>query len=380
MNKKRQIYFRIIAVMAALIVAVLDLSFVIGRDRAYSPTENRNLQTLPAFDLSGALSGRWESRFESYVADQFPLRDRWIGVKSTVDRLMGRVEAGNVYLGGDGYLIRDFTEPDPSNYAETVRAMQAFAARHADLSQYALIAPSALTVMADKLPAFAPVGDESGYLDSLARDLSGTSIAVIDVREPLKALSRTAQAYYRTDHHWTTDGAYTAYLELARTASLSGAAAQYDRAMLTDSFSGTLTASSGFRMNETDPIYAYIPREEVGYVVEYVAEGTQSPSVYVADNLALRDKYTVFFGGNHAQIRIQTNAETDRRALIIKDSYANCLIPFLIPDYRELVVVDPRYFTGDLDMLIEVERVTDVIYIYNAGTMSTDTALKADLT
>ena len=67
--------------------------------------------------------------------------------------------------------------------------------------------------------------------------------------------------------------------------------------------------------------------------------------------------------------------DSDRVLLMFKDSYANCFIPFLTPYFKEIVVVDPRYYYEDVQELIEAEEVTDVLYLYNANTFFTDNSL-----
>ena len=379
MKERRQIYHRILALCAAALVVALDAAFVRMDDRAFSPTENRSLQQRPTFTWASARSGRFERHAEDYVADQFPWRDQWIGVKAASDRLMGRVESGGVFLGDDGYLIRDFAPPTEENYAATLAALRAFSSKHADLNQYFLLAPSAVTVLGEKMPPLAPAGDEGGYIDRMKADLSASPVRFVDVRDALTAIKAEKQVYYRTDHHWTTDGAFAAWRVLAQAAALDGADAEYDRLLLTDQFSGTLTASSGFRTTETDELWVYMPREETPYIVDYGNEGGKSPSVYVSARLDERDKYQVFLGGNHPLVRIETGAPSERRALVIKDSYANCLIPFMIPAFRQVTVVDPRYYTDDLETLMAADEVTDIIFIYNAETLAADTALRADI-
>ena len=379
MKKTRTKYLRLVVWALLAVVVLLDAAFLILPDRGYSPTENRNLQTFPALSWRGITSGRFEARFDDYVADQFPLRDQWIRLKTTLDRLLGRTESNNVFLAGDGYLIQNFTEPDAANYQETVAALRAFSAAHADLRQYMLVAPSALTVYARRLPAHAVHGDESGYIDRLRSDLSGTALTFVDVRPAFAGQADAQQLYYRTDHHWTTPGAYLAYRELAAAAGLEGRDAEYAPTLLSDSFSGTLTAASGFRMAETDELYAYLPARTVSHVVTYPGQEGRYASVYFVENLSQRDQYTVFFGGNHPQVKIETGVENKRVLLLIKDSYANCFAPFLIPDFQKIVMVDPRYYTGDLDTLIGAEGVTDVLFLYNANTLAADTSLKSDL-
>ena len=108
-------------------------------------------------------------------------------------------------------------------------------------------------------------------------------------------------------------------------------------------------------------------------------ENRKSASVFDSSKLSAKNKYEVFFGGNFPQIRIDTAAPTDRALMVVKDSYANCLIPMLTPYFRTIVVIDPRYFTGDLEVTLAAEGVNEILLLYNAGTLAGDTALRADL-
>lgn len=379
MKKKRMLFLRGLALTALALALLLDAAFLILPDRAFSPTENRSLQTLPAPSLSGIASGRFESRFDDYVADQFPLRDGWVRLKSTLDRLGGRTESGGVYLGKDGALIQDFVPPSEADYMATLEALRGFLARHGDLANRVMIAPTALSVYPERLPALAPAGDEDGYISRLCADLADAPAQLIDLREPLKRAKQTAEVYYRTDHHWTTDGAYAAYLALSGAAGLSGSAVTYQRRLLSADFQGTLSAASGFNPNARDDLWAYLPDGGVQYVVSYVGDNARSASLYKAEHLDTRDQYAVFLDGNHAQVKIETTAANGRVLLVLKDSYANCLIPFLVQDYEKLIVVDPRYFTGDLEVLMAAEGVNETLILYNAATLAADRSLRADL-
>ena len=87
----------------------------------------------------------------------------------------------------------------------------------------------------------------------------------------------------------------------------------------------------------------------------------------------------MFLGGNFPEIRIENTLLNGRTLLVLKDSYANCLIPFLTADYQKIVVVDPRYFTGDLEVLMGAEGVNEILVLYNAETLAEDAALRADV-
>ena len=380
MKKKRLFFLRATAVMVLALVALLDAAFLIRRDRAFSPLENRSLQQRPPLTVRDLLSGRFESRFDRYVSDQFPLRDDWVALKSTLDRLAGQTKSNGVFLGGDGCLIQDFNAPSEADYRRTAAALTGFLDRHEDLAEYVMVAPTAVTVLADKLPALADAGDEGGYIDRLAEDLSETPATFIDLRPDFFAARGDVQLYYRTDHHWTSDGARLAYLALARAAGLPTDTGSFERRLLAGGFQGTLSAVSGFRMGDSEDLWGYVPGDDAPQLVAtWVGENRRSASLFVDECLDSRDKYAVFLGGNFPEVRIETTVDNGRALLVLKDSYANCMIPLLTLGYQKIVVVDPRYFTGDLEVLMAAEGVNEVLVLYNAETLAGDTALRADL-
>ncbi len=380
MKQNRKQFLFLTLAISAVFVLVMVLLFVVIPDASTSQVENRSLQTAPTLSLSRVISGDFTEDFEDYVEDQFPFRTTWIRVKTTLDRVMGQKESNGIYLASDGYLIQSFTEADEATYAVTLSALSSFAKNHSDLTQYMLVAPTAVTTLSDHLPYGTDDGAEAAYLAQLEADVAALGITVVDVQAALEAAAETEQIYYRTDHHWTTDGAYAAYCVLAAAADLSGAEVSYQRLLVSDSFSGTLTASSGFRMSETDPIYIYLPESDVPvYNVYYADEDYTSASFYWVENLEVRNQYTIFFNENHALVEIETNADTGRVLLVLKDSYANCFLPFLMPDYDKILVVDPRYYAEDLESLIALQGVTEVLYLYNATSLATDSYLAATI-
>ena len=358
---------------------VLILSIVLP-DRGFSEKENRVLSSLPHLNGSQIASGGFEKQFETYENDQFPLRDLWITLKAGTDRLMGKVESNGVYVGKSGYLMEEFKAPDQTQYDATVKAMTDFAQKHSDLKQYALIAPNSVNILSDRLPAFAPVQDQNSWLDSLSASLTDAGVTFIDVRSTFKD-HKMEDLYYHTDHHWTTQGAYYAYLKAAKDMGIDTSADTYDKAPVTRSFQGTLSAKSGFRASEKEEMDVFLPRDDSvpSSVVNYVDEQKKTASFYDTSKLETRDKYAMFFNGNHGKVVITTPTEENRTLLVIKDSYANSLIPFLAPYYRKIVMVDPRYFYDDLEELMQVEEIQEVLYLYNANTFYSDTSLELAL-
>lgn len=377
MKNKFNPYLQIIGFALVIFVLLFDLIMILAPDKSYSSTENRNLELRPELTVNSFLSGRYEEKYENYVEDQFPLRDLWIRLKTSTDRLTGKNESNGVYLSADGYLIQNFNEPDKENKEETFTAIAEFTARHSDLSHYAIVAPTAVTILEDKLPNNAPVGDQNAFIDDISTAFTSSGVTFIDLRGPLSNAAKEQQIYYKTDHHWTTPAAHLAYSAFAGEAGLSGKNTKYDQLLVSNSFKGTLSASSGFRMSETDEVYVYLPKKDsVEFMVSYDEENMKSMSFYNTEKLEVRDHYSMFLDGNHAKITISTMNKSNRTLLVLKDSYANCFIPFLVGDFYSIIVVDPRYYAGDIDELIKSEMVTDVLYLYNASTLAEDANLK----
>ena len=138
-------------------------------------------------------------------------------------------------------------------------------------------------------------------------------------------------------------------------------------------FNGTLAAKSGCRTGVKEEIDIYVPREtDNDVVVNYVDEQRRTTSLYDSSKLKTRDQYGVFLGGNSSVIDIKTVSESQRRILVIKDSFANCFIPFLAPHFREIVIVDPRYYSGTMDTVMDTYQISDVLILYSGNTFFQD--------
>lgn len=375
-----RLFFHRLGLLFFLLPVIVLVSSIILPDTGFSEKENRILASRPALKLDQIISGGYEKQFETYENDQFPLRDMWITLKATTDRLMGKVKENGVYLGKNGYLMEAFNAPSQTQYDATVNAMTSFAQKHPDLKQYALIAPNSVNILKSNLPAFAPADDQNPWIDKLKDSLTSAGVTFIDIRDTFTD-HKAEDLYYHTDHHWTTLGTYYAYLQAAAVMGIDISSDSYDKAPVSQTFKGTLSAKSGFRSGETDELDVFLPNGDntLSSVVNYVDEQKKSASFYDTSKLNTRDKYALFFGGNHAQIKISTPTESNNTLLVLKDSYANSFVPFLAQHYRKIIMIDPRYYYGDLEQLLQVENVQEVLYLYNANTFFADTSLELAL-
>lgn len=380
--KKRsyKYFFHYMGIAFFLILLLVFLVSILTPDRGFSQKENRVLSSRPELKLSQITSGKFGPKYETYVNDQFPLRDTWVTLKAGCDRLMGKTEENGVYLGRSGYLLEAFTPPPRKQLDATLTAMTDFAGKHSDIKQYALIAPNAVNILKDKLPFAAPARDQDPYIDTVRETLEGAGVTFIDVRDTLRQ-HRDEGIYYHTDHHWTTKGAWYAYQTAAKSMGIDASSPAYEAVPVSESFQGTLSAKSGFRSGKKEELCVFLPTGDApSSVVNYVDDQKKSASFYATEQLKGRDKYALFFNGNHPQVKISTPVEENRTLLVLKDSYANCFVPFLAPHYRNIIMIDPRYYYGDLEQLIQVENVQEILYLYNANTFFGDTSLELALT
>ncbi|MGM9536467.1 MAG: DHHW family protein [Intestinibacter sp.] len=346
----------------------------LGEKKTFSETENRVLQSKPTFSVEKLFEGRFISKYEKYKVDQFFNRDFWIDVKVKTDKLLLKKSSNGVYLGKDGYLLEDFEKPNEENVSKNLKAISDFSNKYKDVKQYMLISPTAVSILRDKLPLAAPVIDQQKYLDEYSKKLD-SNVTFVDTYATLLEHKRE-DLYYKSDHHWTTLGAFYSYQKLAEDMELSSKDSDdYDIELVSNSFEGALASESGYK-TDLDKIKVYIPKDENDQVVvNYEEEQKKTATLYDSEKLEQKDKYQVFLGGNHPIVKIDTTSDSGKTLLIFKDSYANCFIQFLTTHFSKIILVDPRYYYEDIDELMKNEGVDEVLYLYNANTFFSDTSL-----
>ena len=198
----------------------------------------------------------------------------------------------------------------------------------------------------------------------------------VNLITPFNRIKNSTQLYYKTDHHWTTDGAYKGYEEFSKSRDISPAQEKsFTKSLATDKFLGSLYYKNGAQIGEPENIILYLKEKPYPLLVKYYDTKEKVTTLYDADKLKGKDKYEIFTGGNHSQIKIRTNVKTKRKLLLIKDSYANAMLPFLINDFAEINVVDLRYYTGTMADILNNNEVTDVLILYNVNTFNTDPSI-----
>ncbi len=343
----------------------------------FSETENRALAQMPKMELESILNGDFEADYEEYLTDQFVLRDAWIGLKTASERAQFRQESKDIYFAEDGYLIEKHTGAFTSEQAAQNQKLLAqfceryepqFGAEHMTV----MLIPNAVDILEDLLPPFAAPCEQEGYLtqvqDALPEGVWFDAGAVL--RE-----HKDEELYYRTDHHWKTGAAFLVYQEWAREQGfVVPSESDYEIRTAAGDFEGTIQAKLGIHTAK-DTLELYLPKKDIFYTMQINGAEKISYSLYDETALDTRDKYAVYFGGNQALVRLKARTDSDRRLLVLKDSYAHCFVPFALEEFEQIDLVDVRYYNQKLSELIVQEGYTDLLVLYNAAGFAEDVSL-----
>ena len=371
--KNRVLFRRLLSAAVIIAAGILFLLNLMTPDRTFSDKENRSLAGKPEFSAEALADWSYPGDLTAWYQDQFFARDTWMALKFRAEYAMGQREFNGIYTGKDGYLLPKPEEPDQEALHRTAEAVKGFAEHWPQTSIDMMIIPGAASVLTDKLPGSSAVRDQTADIREFYQLLpDGTG--KIDVADALRNNTQE-QIYYRTDHHWTSAGALTAFGAARPELQIPEDGVTYTPYLVSDSFQGTLASRSG-DYQQKDRIQVYDPAgTDVIYSVNYPDEQLRSRSMFRSEMLEQKDQYTVFFGGNHALVEINTTADNDRNLLVFKDSYANSFMQFLTPYYRSIIMVDPRYYYGDITTVMNTYGITDVLFLYSADTLFSDTAL-----
>ena len=347
-------------------------------DRAYSELENTTLSQRPSLSSFSADGlNKFFTAYTKYVKDQVAGRDNWVALQSTVEtKVMQKEQSGGILLGKEHMmfprtygLVSSETRTLPKNTA----ALEALCQRYPGLVNVMLV-PAASAVYPENVPAGAPLLDEDSYLDALSEAVQAAGGRFVDVRQTL-ADHKGEYIYYRTDHHWTSTGAYYAYQQLCTALGLTPFDPSAHTARTAEGFYGTHYSKARTPDAEPDTITYYdLPNALTIYTVTapgQPAEG-ETAGLYDTDKLSVYDKYAMFLHGNNGLSRIKGDATGRGRILVIKDSYANCFVPYLTANYADIDVVDFRNYNYGLDQLIADNGYDQILVLYSFDSFKSD--------
>lgn len=336
--------------------------------------ENKTLQSFPKFSFKALFQGNYTDKIESYISDHFVGRVSWIELKSNTENLIGKKEQKGIYILNDR-LIEKISEPDYTEIDKSISAINKFSSEN-NIPVYMMLVPTSAEFYKDQLPSYMPNLDQKKFIEYVYSNLD-SKVTPIDIY-PRMEQHASEYIFYRTDHHWTTYGAYTAYdaaSEIMGYTPVEQSAFRIETA--SDDFKGTFYSKALYDGIDDDEINYYISDTPVTVEItsEFGKEPTVYDSMYFREYLDVKDKYSSFLGTNQPLVTIKTGNE-GKKLLLIKDSYAHCYAPFLAENYSEITLLDMRYIQISYKSLIDVEQYDQVMFLYNVSSFSSDRNVK----
>lgn len=393
-----------IAVLFALFISIFFLVDVFNSDRAFSEFENTSLAQKPAFSWSSFVDGSFGSKYVKYINEQFLGRDNWISMKAVADMGLGRIESHGVTYGDDHYLMEKLEIVEDQNYPANAGTnivkqtslnrsngmVSSFLQMYDQPITFSLV-PNSYAILEDEVPTGFPGADQQAYTQQIYRALSEADdqLEIVDFSDTLSQ-HKDEYIYYRTDHHWTTLGAYYAYVAYCEQKGLTPVSLEELEENKVEDFYGTFYSKAKRPSQPADTITWYdVDVDEFAFVANLQQDKqlAQLGEVVQEDGLELlrvdgmmdrrkfevRDKYAAFMWGNSGYVKIKSSHNLNHqegktsRLLLFKDSYANSMIPYLTYNYDEIIVVDLRYMAKSTKELMQ-EEFDDIFVMYNFST------------
>lgn len=366
-----------------LVVFVADM-FATGRQ--FSELENRTLKQRPQFSWRSLAANEYTRKYEEFINDQFVERDRWITLKSAAETALLKVENNGVAFGREDYLFGVKATVETEQLGKNIGFVNKFLAGYSGHTTVGII-PNSYELLSRLLPVgLAQVQlKQQPYIDQIYSGLVGNNLTTLDLSGLLGGEGAEGR-YYRTDHHWTTDGAYSAYAAYCASRGLA-AVELADLAPLrreAPGFYGTYYSKAKKIGTPADTLVWYdIPVTEMtidGKSYLENSDKTQTPitGLYQQEKFNTRDKYSAFLYGNNGLTVIKSDNNLNRqegktsRLLLLKDSYSNCMVPFLTYSYDELYVVDLRGLGQRVSEMVKQIEFDDVWLLYNYESFESD--------
>lgn len=386
-----------IALFTVITLAVPVVTAVLPKQER-SENENRTLAEFPDLvdhtkmdkaenlgDAVGAIKwdyitvrdkDSWMDDFETYFSDHLVGREDWVRTKNEIEKLAGKKEINGVYTLGD-QMIQVFKEYNQDDVLKSLNAMNKFAETHPDMQVSLMLAPTAQELFSSEIPSYAGYLSEKSFIDECYKMMNG--ITTIDSLSFLSG-HKNDYVFYRTDHHWTSLGAYYAYCAAAKTLGYSSYGLDsFNIETASSSFRGTLYSKTLDNSITPDSIDYYMLSSGEPTVKMTVFDGrkeTEYDSLYVRSYLDVKDKYSSFTGSNSPLVTIETDVNNGKNLLLIKDSYAHSLVPFLSKHYSKITMVDMRYINTDLNNLIDLSEYQQAMFMFNVVSFSSDLNIK----
>lgn len=366
-----------------IFVGAIFVLFLILPKKDYSEQEKRVLSQFPDVTVETVFNGNFGKDFETYLADQMPLRSFFVGADSYSELLLGKNGINGIYKCQDDYLINTPISSN-ENLNKNIMYIHEFA-EDIDVPVYMTVVPSTGYIMEDVLPTLHYEYNDKNILNNISSQLTtlNSKVQYVDLCDSFFRLADDGvQLYYKTDHHWTAEGAFSAYNTLCNAMNISSTPKENFNIEKYEGFFGTTYSKSALWLSKPDTVELWKNKNHMDkqFKVEIIDGGksTVSNNLFFENHLSEQDKYPVYLDGNHSFVRItNTASDTDKKLLVIKDSFAHCLIPYMADNYSEIIMIDMRYYKDIVSEIVQSENIDTVLVLYGLDNIVNDKNLRA---
>ena len=417
-NKKRAITYLLQLLVFVLVIGSLTITGLIITARpSYSESEKRELSKFPKFSIETFFNGEYFRGIGDWYSDTYPFREKLVGLNSKIKSIYGISSEevhGNVDVGDD--IPDEYVEPLTDNSIEenttednsyivengdTQSLGAVFVLNNTGYEYYNFSADvankyiSLMNKQADDLKGIANVYNMI-VPTSIAISLPDNYINSINSSDQKKAINyfnsglndnvnkvpifdslmshRKEYIYYNTDHHWTSLGAYYAYEQFAKISQKECIPLSQYTEKRFDGFLGSFYNDTGklpALEKNPDTVVTYAPNKNATmYYLDKKGTKISWPIVNDVTKYPQSLKYSTFIGGDNPYTEIENPDIKDGSSIVvIKESFGNAFVPFLVENYNKIYVIDYRYYNGSVSGLVKDKNIDDVLYINNVSAL-----------
>ncbi len=351
-----------------LIIGGISLWGIAIKDGDVSAWERRKLQQFPELSVSTLQSGEFMRDFETYLSDQFPLRDMFRRLKAKIHfDLLSQKDNSGIYIAEghaskiDGKLNTELV----NGFSEKLTAIYKKYVVNTSCKTYYSIIPDKNYFLSEKngYPAydyselFSAVDEKLGYMEK---------IEITDLLE--------SSDYYTTDTHWKQEEILPV-AERIRSAMGMKNGVSYEKMKVDVPFNGVYYGQSALPL-PADEI-KYLTNGEIEKCTVYNAETGKKTKVYDMEKLNSMDLYDIFLSGAVSFMEITNpSAKGGRELVVFRDSFGSSLTPLLLSGYSKVTLIDTRYIMPELLGQYITFNNQDVLFIYSTMLVNASNALK----
>ncbi len=363
-----------LGVFAFVIIGVQGAFWCLPHEKV-SEKEKRVLSEPPRISLARIADGRFMEQAETYLTDHFPARETFIGAQAYFRQAEGLNAANEIYRGKEDWLIATPLKDEQAILKRNLSALNDFL-KQTGKPATALVVPTTGAVEADFLPWLHETYPDEVLLDMIQKTLD-PAVKWCDVFGAFESHPEREKLFYRTDHHWTTAGAYRAYqLFCAETDRVPTPKTAYKITEVPD-FYGTSYAKSGLWATKPDTLEVWQSETTVSIAVqdENMKQPKEQDSLFFWAHQNELDKYPIFLDGNHGRVTIETGGKGER-LLVLRDSFAHCFAPFLAEHFSRIDLIDLRYFKlQTVSEYLAQNPVDEILLCYGLDSLMTDRSI-----